>query len=301
MGRPAKVTDVNHAVKLYEKGMTCQEIGDLLGCCDSAVAGALHRAGIALRGYTGKPRRNVDTSVIVSMYAKGIGAKTIAATIGVSAPVVINRLDKAGIALRNRREGMLARMSRSTPQERHRLASAAHDSVRGKSHTEEHRCKIAATRESHGIGISHEERCLATMLADRGLHFIKQKAAGRYNIDIAIDEGSVAVEVFGGYWHARGDHAARHRKRCEYLLSRGWQVVCVWISADYPVSAGCADYIVAFAQALRSGEAERGEEKMITGDGQPSTIGEGYLDGRPGVARPVGRDNSTGRYKPRPR
>lgn len=47
------------------------------------------------------------------------------------------------------------------------------------------------------------ERQRAAMLRERGVEVTEQLAVGRYNVDVALDESPVAVEVSGGGGNAR--------------------------------------------------------------------------------------------------
>lgn len=163
---------------------------------------------------------------------------------------------------------------------RRRRAAAAHEAVRGRKVSVHERKLGAISREqnaSRHIKSSHE-RTLIRLLQDRGVAVTPQKAVHVYNVDIALTEFPVAVEVFGGDWHSYGTHAARFTERLEYLLNSGWHVIIVWtvqkgirMKAPAGISAGAADYIIRLAQKLGRTKPVRGHYHVIWGDGYTRT------------------------------
>jgi len=205
-----------------------------------------------------------------------------------------------GIPLRTIGDSHRIAAARSTKEERARRARAAHDAIRGLRRTMEDLCKRSKGKE---IKQSHATRIEGIAVADlesHGLKCIPQKAIGPYNVDIAIEKPPIAVEIFGGSWHASGRHAARFRKRIDYLLDQGWLPIIVWVSRDHPLETGAIKYIVALAKKIRRGETTGRQEKMIRGDGQPCIIGERKFNNLPPIPSAARRNNATGRYTSRP-
>lgn len=212
-------------------------------------------------------RSTIDFSDLKRLYESGISVKQLSEHYGISRCVIVTRLHEIGITQRNRSESMFLRMSQTTPEERRRLTSAAHASIRGKRQTEEFRCKVASGIERSGK-ITRLEELVISDLKSRGISdIVPQKAIGRYNVDIALCECCIAVEIYGGNWHTGGRAARRFRERFDYLLNCGWTPVIIWISHRSPFEAGATDYIVSLVEKIRRGEAIRCEEHMIRGDG----------------------------------
>jgi len=205
-------------------------------------------------------------------YLAGESLLAISKKLGISRPTVKQRLIQAGIAIRDGSAAQSIRSARMTPDERRRNAAHAHAAVRGIAQTEEHRCKIALTRELRQCGITRSERLLAAALRSRGISISPQKAIGRYNIDVAIDKCCIAVEIFGGNWHASGRHAGRFRKRCDYILDRGWLPVIIWVTKDYPLESSVVDYIVTLTERCCRGESLGRQEQVIRGDGHSTPV-----------------------------
>jgi very-short-patch-repair endonuclease len=299
--------DTDNLKRLYESGLSLNQIAQKLGIGAMSVRKYLLAAGVPIRsraeGQALRPhgRTEITVNEVVALYNAGMSEKAIEKKIGLSRPAIRNRLLKAGIKPRNRSESMYLRMSQTSPEERKRLASAAHDAVRGTSQTEEHRLKVAAGVERNCVNVSRTEIIVGEMLAERGFTFTRQKAVGRYNVDIALHEVPIAVEIFGGHWHCYGSHAARFRRRTDYILDQGWSVVCIWVSRQHPLEVSAIEHIVSLAEMLRRGEPVERREQMILGNGESTTIGECQLNGIPVVPGPNPRDNATGRYAKRTR
>jgi very-short-patch-repair endonuclease len=153
------------------------------------------------------------------------------------------------------------------PMGRTKLASAAHAAVRGVDQSEEHRRRIALSREASGYGgtTSSGTDWLCRELTGLGIEHVREKAVGRYNLDIALSSSAVAVEVLGGNWHgAKPIHAVR----TPYVLNAGWHIVFVWDTKRCKVGAGALDYIVALAQQSSLDPTATREYRVIRGDGE---------------------------------
>lgn len=223
------------------------------------------------------PRRiEVDIDNLCRLYDSGESVKSLANILGISRPCVVRRLKEVGRTPRNRSESMFLRMSKTSPEERLRLSEAAHASVRGKTQSFETRCKIALARESRGGCDSVYESSMFDWLVERGLSPVPQKAIGPYNVDLAIDESRIAVELFGGDWHATGRHAARFRHRTDYILGQGWIPVFIWAQTGWAgkieFSDASAEYVVALHKIRCAGKSSGCQEHVIRGDGYTTPV-----------------------------
>lgn len=222
----------------------------------------------------------LDCEMLYRRYLGGESENVIAKSLGVSRSVVKRNLLACGIARRGQSEAETLKWSRMTPEQRRVQVAAAHDAVRDTPQSEEHRCKIASGCERLLSNVSRIDRRCYAMLESCGLKPVLNKAIGRYNVDVALPESSIAVEIFGGYWHAAGSHATRFRKRFNYILDAGWTPVIIWVSRDYPLEFGAIEYIAALPERMRLDESLRSQEHVIRGDGEPSGIGKSNLDYR---------------------
>lgn len=270
--------DMNELIRRYVAGESCNALAKAFRTSSGTVSERLRQAGVDMRpegGRRGERQVAVDSAAIVSRYLAGESEKALADALGTNRTVIRNRLLDADIQPRGRSESMYLRMSQASPEERARLASAAHDSVRGKPKTPEFLIARAIGVERQGAAhgnASPAELMLASMLRDAGVPIIHQKAIGPYNVDLAV--GSVAVEVLGGGWH----RAKLHGERLRYLLDAGWDVIYVWVNAlRYPLGPGAGQYVVAHCEFRDRNPSAPRCYRVIRGGGE--FVAEGSSDG----------------------
>lgn len=212
-----------------------------------------------------------DPDDLARRYLAGESEKALAEALGVSRTPVRRFLLERGLATRGRSEAMQLRMAATTPEERKRLTSAAHATVRGRKASESELIQRAKTREGRlSKNVSDAERSLVAMLKARGVSgIVLQKAIGKYNADLAA--GTVAVEVLGGSWH----RSKRHGERLRYLLDAGWDVIFVWVDGiHYPLRSQAAEYIATHMYFRERHPSARRCYRVIRGTGEYLTGGE---------------------------
>jgi very-short-patch-repair endonuclease len=236
-------------------------------------------------------RVHLDTDDLVQRYLAGESEKALAESLSVSRPTIRRHLIEAGVEPRGRSDAMYLRMGKTKPEERKRLASAAHAARRGYKCSPEELAERAKAIEINARGnISPAEEALANALRNQGVEVVQQKAIGPYNVDVAAD--SVAVEILGGQWH----RARRHGKRLRHILDAGWDVIYIWVDGvRFPLGPGAAEYVIAHLQfrngnpaAPRCYRVIRGTGEFLTGGGPDSDHLPDILPntGRPDVAPP---------------
>lgn len=291
-----KRVDLNtdNLVQLYKAGISSNSIADAYGVSGDIVRRHLREAGIALTGN----KSVYDEAAALAAFHEGTSVKAIAERFGFQRSTIASLLRKHGITPRSRRDAMLLRMAQATPEERLRLAEAAHAVCRGRRVPEEARIRMAEGRERTKSHASAEALAIAQAIEDGGVAITLEKAVGPYNIDIALNESSVAVEIQGGNWHAYGRHGARLAERREYLLSRGWHLVEAWIRSDQPLRLvqPLANKLIALSQILRFDPSGRGEHRMIGGDGEPLPALKSYGHSVAPVPGAERRCEESGRY-----
>lgn len=215
-------------------------------------------------------RYNLDIQYIVNLYLSGETEQNISKRLKVSRPVIKRRLSEIGIrrTLSEARALMWKSISNS---EKVRLLSFPHDAVRGRRQTEKHRHKLAISREKNVVCLGKYERIITNKLKSEGLTVIPQKAFGRYNIDIAIHEGSIAVEVVNSHWNAGRINSFRQKSK--YIINSGWLPIFIWISKASPLKDCAIKYLVALSKTRSLGKSLRSEEIMIWGDGYIPNFG----------------------------
>ena len=221
--------------------------------------------------------KDFDVHDLIRRHEAGESLKQASKRLGYGRRALQLQMTKAGFTPRNRSEAMFVRMSRTSATERQRLSAAAHEAVRGKRQTDQHRIRVAKTKETTIVPTRTEGKMLA-MLRSRGLGCIPQKAIGRYNVDVAVTEPPIAVEIFGGNWHSGGHHRRMFPKRADYILDLGWSLMIVWDQTRDPMSVHAADYIATFIKESRRDPSLRREYRVIRGCGEELARGRGHFN-----------------------
>lgn len=108
--------------------------------------------------------------------------------------------------------------------DREALMAKAREATRGMKHTDEHRNKIARTRQDT-VALSGDEAEIMSAFVSAGLHPIPLYAIHRYNIDFAFPEHQLAVEYNGGNWHNTPKKRAADEVKADYLATHGWRLM----------------------------------------------------------------------------
>lgn len=235
--------------------------------------------GLPLRKVAAPNRHAINADQLLQMVNEPLSVNVIAKRLGVDRGVITRRLKELNITPRNRSEAMFLRMQQTTPQERQLLTRKANIAIRGKKRTFEDLCKRAVGKQNIKYASALELKIIQH-LAHFRVETIPQKAIGPYNVDIALADNPIAVEVFGGNWHASGRAASRFRKRFDYLINAGWLPIIIWVTNSYPLSTRAAQKIISIMEESRHNQSMWGHEHVIGGNGEPCPIGQGKLDYR---------------------
>ncbi|MCA1676592.1 MAG: hypothetical protein LC799_31945 [Actinobacteria bacterium] len=196
----------------------------------------------------------------------------LASSYQVSRAVIDRWLRELGTEPRKQTEANRTHLAQLSREQRAAKVSAAHAALRGRPKTPEVKARVAQGRQRNRYGgrPSPRQQWLAGELAERGHDVVEELAIGPYNLDIAIPEHAVAVEILGGTWHAG---KAIHCVRSPHILDAGWHLVLIWDlpGHDIPVGPGAVDYLVAFLESTSLYPSAPGEYRVIRGDGQLCT------------------------------
>jgi len=216
---------------------------------------------------------------LLSRYMAGEPEHKLAREWGISRYALHSHLLESSIHVRTQSEMEFLKWSKMTPKQRANQTRNAHVATRGKKLPIETQIKRAKTVEQLQRPIAPAEKLLAQWLSAAGLSITQQKAVFIYNLDITINEPPIAVEIFGGYWHAYGTHLARFHQRTKYLLDSGWHVVIVWVDGiQHPLDVACADYIIALANELSTNPLVARQYRVIWGDSKSPPTAERYFN-----------------------
>ncbi len=253
----------------YEAGEPIRKLAMEIGTRPVNFYKWLQRHGVKIR-----PKKIPIPQSIRDRYLAGESENSLAKAMGVNRWVIRHNLIENGICPRGQSEAELIRWASMTKAQRAAQVAAAHAATRGCSIPLARKIKAAMNRQVSPVAnVSPTERALADMLEQRGFVITPQKALGPYNLDIAIDALSVAVEVYGGGWHSVGKHAATHPERCKHILDSGWDVIIVWVDRRRnPLTIGGAEYIAAHLESVRGLPTGRRQYRVINGDGELAPI-----------------------------
>lgn len=279
---PKKRTDIDtdDLCKRYFAYERFSQIAKEFGVSTNTIIRRIKEMGLP----TGKIGERIPREELIFSYVNGTSERELARRYNTERIVIKSILIEAGVSRRTNTEANRMMASGRTRQENIKNTSAAHMAVRGKPQSEEHRRKIALGIERKGLIKSFGEKILAQKLIEKGLVITPQKAIGRYNIDIALTEFPIAVEIFGGCWHSYGTHSLRFRKRIDYLINSGWLPIIIWgKNSTRDDFSGAAEYIFSLVQRLRGGEALVCQEHVISGSGDPCAVGKSNLEYRAAI------------------
>lgn len=290
MTRIVKPGDANNLIQRYLNGEGAGAAGKAIGIAQSQALRILHAYKIPIRSR----RLRVPDSAI-GRYINGESEVSLAIAFNVSRGVIRRQLIEANISPRNHSEGMYVRMKRTPPDERLRLATAAHTAIRGKMRSDKERARRAITSQSTLRYVTPTETIVMDWLKVRDVTCTPQLAIGGYNVDIAIHMPSVALEIqCSGGGSASRPH--NHIKRTKYLLHSGWHVLYVLISTSHPLLEALADNLVAWMETLGRNKPYIGEYQVVRGDGEfVSSLSADFQDGTCIMYR-TRRNNTAGQH-----
>lgn len=275
---PRKITpaELDYAERLYASGQSFDQVAIATGRKSSdGIRKALHRRGVDLYGSRPAWNRLDAPDDLRTQYETGKSVLAMAEHYGVDRGVITRWLSDAHIPIQSASEAQTARLARMSSAERARLTENAHKTIREMVRPDEWQENIAMGRErvQYGGRTSPGTDRLCELLSGENVAHVREKAIGRYNVDIALTQYGVAVEVLGGNWHgSKGIHA----RRTPEILNRGWHIVFVWNVKRCQISPGALDYIIAFTEAARRYPSAGREYRVIRGDGK--LLASGHAD-----------------------
>lgn len=198
------------AIESYQAGATAREVAAAYGISKNSVLRGLERAGVPRRSAGAQPKLVIDIDSAVARYRAGEACGPIAASIGVSERYLRQLLHGRGVEFR-------------APSAYPAHVGAAHAAVRGSKRSHEELVRRAQTRERTGSNSSFYEDQAAEILDFAGIPYIRQKAIGKYNVDFALPERMVVLEVKGGGY--RVSIQRNRATRRAFIESEGWRFV----------------------------------------------------------------------------
>ena len=208
---------------------------------------------------------------VIARYHAGASAKQLGNEFGVQHWTIIQWLRRIGITPRTQSECEYIKWHQMTPEQRAQQVNAAHKANSGCKRSLEDRMKTAQgfyrNQAIRGVG-SHREFELMKWL---GGNFEWQYPIGPYNVDFAIAELRIAVEVQCGEFGRRDPKRCSSVKdeRLEYIFNAGWRILIAAVPhhrVSWPI---VAEKCLSFANFIRSNPTVIGQYGMIGGYGEP--------------------------------
>ena len=146
--------------------------------------------------------------------------------------------------------------------------AAAHAARRGQVDSMATKLARAQTRYLRQLGIGKNEAAFAVLLDAAGIEYRQQLPVGPYNVDFALTEVPIAVEVVSG----AGNSCARAiaAKRTERILGEWhvFEVRCMGNQRVGTIQPQVVDELVAFVDFARGDHAALRQYRVIRADGQ---------------------------------
>jgi very-short-patch-repair endonuclease len=272
--------DVNYAIGLYEAGESIEEIGRKLGVSGMTIDRRMRSAGYNTRrssasyGQIHRDRRYGDVSAAIKMYVDGATLSDSHQAFAIPRRHLEKAIIAAGETLRTQAQSLGLRYAHMTVSERRSVTAYANIAKRGRKASEKSLHKRACTMERTLQLASRADLLFCMWMAQRGIKFTPQKAVGPYNIDCAIDELLVAVEI-NGDWHYFPGKTDTERKRREYVINAGWHIIDINIASRGVgkkwkwLRPASADKVVIMLEEFRSDKTALSKHSVIGGDGEP--------------------------------
>jgi len=219
---------------------------------------------------------------LIERYQSGTSMLKLSQEVGISRTALSRKFRKQGVEIRGR--SAAERLKWKAIRERGadavaRQVSAAHAARRGQVDSREVKRKRAVTRAKSRAHVFAHETATADAFRRLGLVVTQQRAVLHYNIDVALDELRIAVEIINT--KPNRPQRMRHFKRTEDLRSAGWSVAAILTYGVEVSYSRIAKQVVAWSKAPRRSEAGRGEYWVAWGDTQDRARCWADLDHRP--------------------
>lgn len=211
-----------------------------------------------------KLKHDLDISELSRDYLTGASINQLSKKHECSRRTIERRLIAHGVVLRSISEANKRHSDSLSEEEKKRKTEAAHIAARGLKHDIKSLESRALSREKNPT-LSKYEIMLCEELKSRGVNFIPQKAYSKYNVDFALLDHKIIIEIFGG-WHDSEKAIKSFENKSELLFNDGWDIVVCWSAGVFDPKRVC-DY------AVNLDTGNKGRHYVIRGNARPSKIG----------------------------
>lgn len=176
-------------------------------------------------------RVDVTDDMLRQMHAEELSVLEMSKRTNYARVSIVRRLKGLGLPIRGGSQANAIRMSRMTTEERAMLADAAHRATRGRTASLAERVLRARTVAALAK-MSRIEAVFFDAFTAVGLSPVPQYQVGIWNIDLALPERMLAVEIDPGHWHTTPKKIPVDAAKDAELRAAGWRVVRL---AGHPV------------------------------------------------------------------
>jgi len=166
---------------------------------------------------------------IAEQYRNGVSVKALAAKYSVSRGVIRTRLLDLKIPIRGIREASHLFVSQQPKERWIKQTEAAHKASKGRRARLEERVKRAQTNQALSK-MNETEQKIFDVFEAANIKVIPQYALQGYNIDFAVPEWKLAIEIDGGNWHASPSKRTQDRGKEVLLSNREWGLIRVKVA-----------------------------------------------------------------------
>ncbi len=211
---------------------------------------------------------------LIERYQAGMSLKQLSDEAGIVRTVLQPRFIAAGVKMRSQSDAERLKWSvlKRDRAAVERQCTAAWQASRRRKVPRDQKLRTARTRYLNLLSVGRYEEMLTDLIVARGLSVEQQFPVGPYNLDLAVNPGSIAVEVFGSSLPKKTRTSLR--KRTEHILDAGWFLVFVHAWKG-PVRLGAvADQVVTLSERMCSTEPTmQGRYWVVRSDGDCASRG----------------------------
>lgn len=221
---------------------------------------------------------------LVARYHSGVSVNQLSKEVGVARMTIVKAFLAAGVKVRGRSEAETVKWSvmKSDRTAVERQCAKAWQACAGRTKSDDELAKTALTVFRKQLRKFKLEDRVSIFLEAAGFRVLQQFPVGSYNIDVALDSLSIAVEVVHvGSATFNGCEQTGNRpqhERLKYLLDRGWHVIYLIGTGNPKVVdlASIGDDLVAAIKFASQYPSARGKYRVIWGQGKPSRAGYNF-------------------------
>lgn len=291
MPRILEPSDINNIISEYQAGASTRELGRKYGVQPQSLLIRLKNAGVSTRSIADAKRLHhppIDIPALLADYQQGESINALAKRFGISRRSIESRLLSNGIQLRTQSDAERLKWSKMNPDARERQVAKAHaaSKVKFKGIPPSYATLVGKSEMWQRTGrMTRSEASVSAILTDLGIPHTPQYVVGTYNIDLAVNEMPIAVEVASS--GIGKTYGPKLRRKLEHLFSRGWLVLFIYaLSGNRNDLTRINQNLPSWLDRARRDKSIFGRYGVIRCDSKDGPIFRRYLDGLPFVEGP---------------